>query len=313
MSGYYDQVNMEKHLKKDILCIKYLNLVKKETYPDQKIYYTMTHQNKEMKIFYYPEYKKLKIQLNIPYFLLGHNFCITIEQEKHVIEYISNVLNTDMFEADTTYFEYGLICELPYPFQEIHNSHIKIKGMNTEVYPHGKYYTDRNMWHKLYDAQKNIKNKLDKKEREILKETTNYTEDKFYMKVENRYIKPELALKTRGIIIKDLFDEKMIRLCNDDLLNKYESIKKTGSVEITSKKELSCSAIYLIALKQVEKVIGINSEELYKNVVKSYSHILTPEDRKSRMKQMRKMSENIVTSSCRYDVSELLRQSLQIN
>lgn len=309
--GYYDYLLMKKDLKNDILCNRYLNYVKEENgIGYSKVHYTMYHENKELNVFYYPEYNKIEVAINIPYFLNGHNYSISLKQEKHVVEYISSVLGTNMFKADADQFEYSALFEIPFNFKKIQYSHIRIKGMVTTSFEHGKYFSNRNVQHRIYDAQRNIKNKLTKQEREELAETTDYNEDKYYLKIENRYKRPEIALKSRGILVENLFQEEFNQLCKNDLMEKYQSITKMGGVDITSKKQLSSEGLYMIALKRLEEISGINTEQYLKETIKSFSHILSPDDRKARIKQVNKNSQKIQTTKSEFDVSELLHHSL---
>jgi hypothetical protein len=309
---YYDFISATNYSNNDKLCFKYLNLIKEEKYIDySKFHYSLTHERTLMKICWIPESNKLTFECSLPYFLLGHNYSITLKQEKDVIEYISNVLNIDMFKAEIDILEFGSVTEIPFSFNKIKNSHIKIAGMKTANYDYGKVFADRNVHHKIYDFQKNLKTKVDKEIREILKKDFDYSEDKVYVKIENRYVRPQVALKKRVILIEDIFEDELIKVFKTDLLTKYSSIKKNRAIRIQCKKQLSSTSICLIILKKLEDELGINTENLIKDTIKIYGDILTKEDQKARIKQLRNNLKKIELTKSEYDISHLLALSVQ--
>ena len=308
---YYDFISITKDLKNDKFCDKYLHFIREINYRDHNIIqYALEHQNTQMNVLWNPLYNQVQINGSLPYFLFGHNFNIAIEQERHIIEYLSIVTGTNLFKSTVDTLEYGGVFKIPFTVKDILNSHIKIPGMKTQTYDYGKYFIDGINEFKLYDFQKNFKKKVSRQIREEVKEIHNYLEEDFYIKIETRYLKPEVSLKKRNILVETIFDEKFINQCNTNLTEKYASIKKLGSVEIKSKKQLTSASLALIALELAGKQYGFDVGALMTSVIKAYPGVLTKDDKKARMKQLKSNLKKIQTIPCEYDISELIRQAI---
>lgn len=308
---YYDFITATKNLKSDVLQTQYLSRIKEvksESY--NLIHYELKIENTPLDIYHYPEYNKVTIKGSLPYFLLGHNYSISLEQEMGTIEYISNVLETDIFKFTVVNVEVGCVIESPFTINSILNSHIKIKGMKTKSYSNGKYFEDSNVISKIYDFQKNIKSKVSKNIRSELEKSSNYSGNKTYVKIENKYKRPEISVKHRGLLIQDLFDIKFIEFFKNDLLDYYNSILKTGSVLIENKKQLSLPSICLIALKKLEDIGDYNTTAVVKEIIKSYTDILSKDDQKARIRQLFNSLKKIELKKCEFDLSELLIKSM---
>lgn len=308
---YYDFITATKQLNSDSLNTKYLKKIKEEWFDSYSIvYYQLILDKTPINVIHYPEYNKLSIAGSLPYFLLGHNYSITMKKEMDVIEYISNILNTDVFKFDVVNIEAASVTEIPFPVKHIFQSHNKIQGMKTQCYSHGKYFENVNLLHKIYDFQKNFKQKVPKEIRHELALSTDYSSDKVYVKIENKYKRPDIALKHRGLTIENLFEPNFIQLFKDDLLNVYNSIKKTGTVIIENKKQLSSFGICLIALKQMEETGDYDTATLMRETIKSYPDILTKDDQKARLSHLSNTLKKIELGNCKYDISNLLEKSL---
>ena len=158
------------------------------------------------------------------------------------------------------------------------------KALNFE---HGKYFVDRTIKVKLYDAGWNIKLKHNKAEREKL---VRYGYDPLahYLKLEIHCLRPDIYFKKRVLSLDEMLSEQFQESCRQDLFNNYALIKKTSQVKLTNKKQLSSATILLLVLKECETFFPFKAEELIKMRLKAIPEgILSREDKKARARQIR--------------------------
>ena len=281
----FDYLEASKSLSKDKPCLDYLEHKASYNSGWQKFIYEGC---KAVEIWMNPEADKMKIKGSIPYFIAGQNFKTGPEDFNIGINHLSEVLNIDLLKAEVNVFEFGTILEIPFSVREVFNSHLKIQGMKTRSFDYGKYFEDGVMTFKLYDANKNLKNKLTKNEREKLTSLYDYKPSANYLKIESHYKRPSIYFKSRFLDIESLRSESFQTTCKGELLNKYISIMKASSINVNSKKQLTSSTIPLLLLKEYESLLPCNIDELIKQKIKSFpSNIMTQEDKKSRRRQIK--------------------------
>lgn len=301
----FDYLEASKSLGKDKPCLDYLNFEASYSSGWTKFIYEGC---RAVEIWLNLEADKMKIKGSIPYFIAGQNFKTGTKDFINGIFHLSEVLNTDLLKAEVNVFEYGTILEIPFPAREIFNSHLKVLGMKTRAYDYGKYFEDRVLKIKLYDAGKNMKEKLSKEIRNKLTSAYGYDPSQIYLKIENHYKKPSVCFKKRVIELNDLLNPEFQTNCKEDLLIKYRSIMKTNTIDINSKKQVTSATIPLLVLKEFERFLPCKAEDLIKQKIKILPcDILTKEDKKSRRRQiMANMNKLGSLKACKYDISEIL-------
>jgi hypothetical protein len=305
----FDYLEASKSLSKDKLCLDYLNYEASYSSGWNKFIYEGC---RIVEIWFNPEADKMKIKGSIPYFIAGQNFKTGPEDFINGVTHLSEVLKVDLRKAEVNVFEYGTILEIPFLVREVLSSHLKIQGMKTRPFDYGKYFEDRVLRVKLYDAGKNIKDKLNKEERNRLISACDYCPHKNYLRIENHYKKPSICFKGRVIIVGDLLKPEFQTICREDLLTKYRSIIKANSILVKNKKQLTSSTIPLLLLKEFEDLLPGNVEDLLRQKIKSFPiDLLTKEDKKSRRRQIKNNWKKVQTvRTCQYDISGILKDQI---
>ena len=305
----FDFIAIEKDLGQDKICLDYLNHEASYCSGWDKYIYENC---KAVEILLNTDARKLRLKGSVPYFMSGQNFKSSPKDFINGIDHLSEVLTTDLMKAEVKVFEFGTTLEIPFSVKEVFNSHLKIQGMKTRSFDYGKYFVDSVMTFKLYDANKNLKNKLNKLERERLTALYNYNPSSNYLKIESHYKKPSISFKTRHLDIAYLTSESFQAVCKDELINKYLSIMKANSINVNSKKQLTTSTIPLLLLKEYESLLPCNLDELIRQKIKSFpDSILTKDDKKSRRRQIKANMKKLESAgTCKYDLSEYLNNQL---
>lgn len=302
----YDYIEISHSLDKDKPCLDFLEWQFSSKYGLDKFHLPGIN---EMEVLLSQD--KVKIKGSLPYFTLGQNFKSDISDFRNGIEFIENALKLDLNQAEVNCFEYGTTLEIPFNPKEVFPSHIRIIGMKKRTFDHGIYFEDKVLRHKLYNAGINIRQKLSKEERLNL-QSYGYDPKANYLKVENHYKKPSIALKQRIIKVSDLLREDFQQICKEDLLNKYQSIMKTKQIQVNDKKYISSATIPLLILKEYSDFLPERPEDLIRNKIKSFpDSILTRNDKKSRIRQVRQNFKKLESpESYSYDLSELLKSKM---
>lgn len=258
--------------------------------------------------------KEVKFKGSIPYLMQGHNFTSARGKFIEGIDFVSGILNCNMYEGRMTGFEFGSIIEVPYSPEDFLHNHISMNKHPLTTYHKrnritGKAYEDSMLRFKIYNAGLNIKNKLQEAIREDLSTSYGYNKAKHYMKAENHYKKPALQFQKRLLSVNDLLNPCFMERCKKDLIETYQKVKKTGMINIpTNKKDLSALAISLNSVKKLCFQLGINPEAFIKQELKSIPESsLNVNDKKGRLKTFKtsfKKLENAEASP--YDIAHLL-------
>lgn len=308
----FDYLEISRSLSKDKPCLDYLDWQLATKYGWNKFLYEGC---KDIEIWLNEEKDSITIKGSIPYFMAGQNFNTEVKDLKNGFDYLSSILELNLYKSEVKVFEFGTILKIPFSPSKVFNSHLKIQGMKTRSFDNGKYFEDSILRVKLYDVGKNIKLKLDKNERNALIERQGYNPQANYLKVENHYKKPSVSFKKRFILASDLLECSFEKQCKEDLYNKYSNIMKTRQVQINDKKQLSSSTIPLIILKEYEDYLPCKAEDLLIKKIKAIpEEIMTKEDKKSRIRQLRTNLKKIgVNEKYEFDISNLIRIKGNLN
>jgi len=314
-----DYTEITKHLYKDNLCFDYLQ--PEASYKSGWNNYFLKG-CKEMQVWYNESNNLLNVKGSLPYYWQKHNFSFDRKSLQESINDISSRLKVNLWEAELSKFEYGSIIEVQAKPEELIRHHIKIKGMETRSNnPDTKVFNGTIQSLKLYDAGRNIKNKLDKAIRSLLSNNYGYDQGKHYLKIENHYKKPYKALNSGiRILVNDLLIPEFNQKCKNDLLSQYRNIMKTESILIPKdKKSLSAGNIILLAFKETESLFNINAEERINSMLKAIpEEILNQNDKKARKRQIREMLKKIsdpgesILAGNGYDLYAILEEKLML-
>jgi hypothetical protein len=309
----FDYTELIKTTCKDSVCFNYLEHV--ASYPSGTEKFLLKGVN-QIEIFYNESTSEMKLKANFPYYWQGHNFNFSKAQLIEAIQYTSEMLNINVFESEIKSFEYGSIIEIEKQTEDFLFNHISCNGKRMQPYYSnnklsGKYYEDSILIHKLYDAGRNMKNKLPDAIKADLSTLYGYDKAKHYIKVENHYKKPQIHFKQRNIYLNEVLSDNFMQVCKTDLINSYKSIMKTGIIKLPEdKKDINAGTIPLIVLKELESIFHFNTEELLSNKLKSIpSEMLNKNDKKARQAILKANMKKVVNYGVsEYDISKKLEQ-----
>jgi len=314
-----DYTEITKHLHKDKPCFDHLQYEAGYSSGWNKF---LLKGCKEMEVWHNESNNLLKVKGSLPYYWQKHNFTFDRDSLRDSIQDISERLKLNLWEAELSKFEYGSIIEVGAKPEELIRHHIKSKGMQTRsINPDAKVFEGIIQSLKLYDAGRNMKNKLDKAIRSHISQAYGYDQGKQYLKIENHYKKPYTALnKGIRILVNDLLIPEFYQKCKVDLLNQYRNIMKTESLLIPKdKKALSAGNIILLAFKEAEGLFNINAEEMINSLLKAIpEEILNQNDKKARKRQIREMLKKIsdsgggIRAKNEYDLYSILEAKLML-
>ncbi len=313
MAMNFDFTRLIKNIKNDNVCLH--SLTHKANYSNGGEKFILEGL-KPITIFYDPVGTSLKIEANLPYFWQGHNFHFERSQMIEAVKFMNDQMNLNLFNAEVNEFEFGSILDIEFPANVFLQNHINYNGKQMQPFFHkrsgkltGKTFEDSILIHKLYDAGQNIKNKLSKATRVDLSNQYGYDKEKYYIKIENHYKKPQIHFKQRTILMNDVLQNDFMQLCKDDLINSYKSIMKTGIVKLPdSKSDINAGTLPLILLKELEAIYHFDTEDLLREKIKSISEDkLSKEDKKARQKILKANLLKIKSEPIsKYDISQRL-------
>jgi len=303
-----DFLDIVKHHGKDNICFDYLKLA--GTYPSGWTRYHLEGIN-IMEVWHNQEESNIRLKANFPYYWAGHNFHFKRSDFIDSIQHASELLNSNLFDAEVKAFEFGSIIEIDKKPKEFFQNHIKYKNQLLVTFKNysGKGFEDRVLKFKMYDAGKNIKSKLSKEQRSHLKENFGYNEAKHYIKIESHYKKPQVQFKQRTIYLNEVLSDSFLQDCKEDLISTYKDIMKTGIIKLPeSKKDLNTGIITLLVLKELESLFNFNAEELLKHRLASIPEtMLNKYDKKARKRQIEANLKKLLSSGqSEYDITSKL-------
>lgn len=263
----------------------------------------------------------LRLEGSIPYYWQGHNFTFTIKDFVDAINYIQGLLKIDLWKATVNAFEYGIIIQVPMKPKEYimhHDSEPKEK-LNSDEKSKDKgnfrWWSDKNVKLKMYDAGRNIQMKQGLTRKHILNSLGWNAEDNF-LKWEVHYIKPQYLNKGMGLQLYQLKSPDWGNTFKKDLYLQYKRlIPRKCTITPRDKKDLTTANIILSTMIEVNN--EKTKEELKKilyNRINAYSEdTLTKSDKDSRKAQIRNLFSNIKeTPKSIYDLSQNIQDALSL-
>ena len=307
----FDFIDIAKRLDKDKVCLDYLQWHKSDAY-GWDTFYLKNKSKLEVKL----SKSELKVKANIFYFMNGHNFYNSKKDLIEGLQYVSELLNVNLFNAEAKAFEFGTVININHNPQEFLSNHISINKIPLQPYYKkgtkkltGKVYEDSIKRIKLYDAGHKVKTTLSKAIRDDLSNFHEYDSTKSYIRIEDHHKQPEAYFKKRNIYVDDILQDGFMKICKENLTNNYKSIMKTGIIQLPKgKDELSTADILLRILMEQAILHGFNPEELWNQMIKALpTELLTKNDKYDRKKQFQKYLKKLkLNEISQYDISEML-------
>lgn len=271
----------------------------------------------KLEVWYYETIQQIKIKGSLPYWINGHNYFSSLNDWKEGFDYMGGCLGFNLYSGLVTTFEFGTIQEIPFNESSFLKNHIGIKGMEGRDYYKGKTLTGKEFIShalkvKLYDINRNIKNKLDKPIQEEISRLFGWNKANHYIKIESHYKKPE-ALLGQSLYLDELISESFQKRLQKDLIKTYQNIMKTGKAIIPEKKaDINAGTIPLLILKELEEIHNFKTEDLIKQKLKEIPEvILSLSDRKARQRILRENLKKIsLKGVSEFDISELLKAKI---
>lgn len=309
-----DYIEIAKFLHKDNLNFHYLD--KEASYKGADKYYF--EGCRKIEVWHYKNINQVKIKGSIPYYFQGYNFSSSLEDWAEGLDYLSSCLNTNIYSGLIECFEFGTTLEIPYPEEVFLRNHIKLPGTTCKEYKKGEILTGKEFINpslnvKIYDVSRNIKNKLNKAIQEEISRLYGWDRTKHYIKIENHYKKPE-AYFGGNLYLYELIAPSFQNQLQEHLISTYKSIMKTGKFILPEKKaDLNAGTLPLIILKELEGIYSFRTEDLLKAKIKAIpNEILSPDDKKARMKILHKNMKKIISlEKSEYDITELLQAKIK--
>ena len=265
----------------------------------------------ELNLYWNDRTNWLTLSGSLAFFFQGHNFKFDANALQKGFEFISGMVGCNIFNAHVTTFEAGELLATSHKPQAIFTTHTQIKGMKSKPYELGKWFEDRILRVKLYDAGKRMKKIIDKDIRNQLQADFGYQPDTNYIRVENHYKRPEIRFK-QPVTLKDLVSDEFQNVVKNDIIQTYQSIMKTPTLILPEHLyKLSASDIYFIVAKELSMQCGVSMEEKIYSVLRSCNN-MTKEDIKARKRKIKADFNRVTTNQCDYDLEESLRQKLYI-
>lgn len=295
-----DYISITKHLSnKDTLNYSHLQL--QATYNSGMQRYYLDGCNK-LEVHINNSLFLLKIKGSIAYYYQGHNFIFSNIEFVEAINYIGKLLDIDLWDSMVEEFEYGIIIQVETKPQQYIQKHRESKGLIMNELPKSngcfRFYQDKNVTLKMYDAGKNIKHKQGTPMKKVI-EDVGWNPNYNYLKWEVHYKRPHFVLnKGVGFSVAFLVNPKWVSIFKADLLAQYKRLIPMKSIIMpTSKTDLTSADIVIrqLAEDRINQGQTLNEvkKELYKNISLIPDNLLTINDRKARKRQIKSLIEKI--------------------
>lgn len=313
-----DYIDITKHFENKVT-INFAHLQLESTYSTGwEKYYLTGCARLEVWIKQYPYI--VRIKGSIPYFFQGHNFNFSNKSFNEAIKYLNNILNCNLWDATVNAFEYGIIFEVPAKPSEYIQHHRERSqerltcDEKSKDKGRFKWWNDKYVKLKMYDAGKNIIHKQGLSMKEIIKEE-GWSPSLNYLKWEVHYTKPHLALnKGKAIKLADLVNPKWTKILNENLLNQYKRLNPLRNImSPINKKDISTADILMIECVDFYINQGCSVNEIKKKLYKRIDTFtaLSESDKKARKRQISTLTSKLNESEIsEWDLSELFSNKI---
>ena len=274
----------------------------------------------EMKLIIMHNTGQIRLKGSVPYFLQGNNFTSSKKMFVQTIDYINGITNLNFWHANVDEFEYGVIMEVPIAprMYIIHHTAKKGEGLvqNEKGEDKGKFrwWKDKDVSLKMYDAGRNIKAKLSEKQRRVIRKA-GWDDNKEYIKFEVHYRNPHRYFN-RGKAMKlyCLANPEWEDKLKEDLFIQYHRLNPYKEITMpTDKKYFGTAYIYAHAFAEFAVNQDHSLEDIKKtlyNTINDVTNPLSKSDKDARKREVRKIQNTLSGSSeSRWDLSAKLQEA----
>lgn len=310
-----DFIEATKFIGKDTISFQYLN--QEAEYSDGWKHYTLEG-CKKMQVKYNDNSGMLKIGGSVMYYAQGHNFTFNDSLFTQSIDHIGRLMKVSLWDMLLDQVEFGIIVKTPKPPKAYIKHHQPSKGLkmhegkNKDLF---RWYEDRLVSLKMYDAGRNIQHKQGLSMKGII-EGIGWNPSEYYLKFETHYKKPEISLNHGiGIPLGDLLNPDWKEVLNDDLIRQYERLIPMKTIrKPKDKSELHTLDIFARELVEARINEGISiqdvKKELYERI--NSSPLLSNADKDARKRQVKATFDKLEESEeSEWDLEELMLEEME--
>lgn len=264
----------------------------------------------------------LRLEGSVAYYWQGNNFSFSNSDFVEAITYINGLLGVNLWKSMLNVFEYGVIMQVQMKPKEyiLHHKDIKGEGllMNEKPQDRGtfRWWKDRNVSLKMYDAKKNILMKQGENRKQIIREL-GWEDAGEFLKWECHYLRPECLNKGVGLRLHQLVKPDWNQAIKEDVYLQYKRLFPMKSIILPeNKKDLSTADI--LALTYAEESIneGRTLDELrkvlYSRINAIPDDVLSKSDKDARKRQLKTLLDKLQESpESRWDLSEKIQEALE--
>ena len=284
--------------------------------------YYLEEYNKKLKVWYHPNFKILKLDGSIPYFWRGHNFTFNNKDFVDAINYINERLQVNFWNGVVRSFEFGVIFETEmkpktYILHHTAKTHEKLK-QDEKAKDNGnfRWWRDKNVSLKMYDAGKNILMKQSLSKRKVLQELGWKAKGNF-LKWEVHYDRPECLNRGDSLKLSDLVDPAWQEIFKEDLYVQYQRLIPGKDAIITPDNKKDLSTAKILALELSEEAINQGhpatsvKKKLYAKINDIPDEVLTKQDKDARKRQIREIFDKIQEArDSKWDLLRKIQEAL---
>lgn len=265
----------------------------------------------------HPQYGLLQLNGSIPYYWQGNNFTFSRNNFGDAINYLSDLLHIDLWQAQLNAFEYGVIMEVQMRPKEYIKHHTATDGLllNERERDRGDYrnWEDRNVKLKMYDAGRNIKMKQGESRKSIIRQA-GWEDGGEFLKWEAHYLKPESLNRGVALHLYDLMNDDWNNIFKEDLYLQYKRLVPMKTLMPSkNKKDLSTIDIMVQAFAEQSLNNGLALDEIKKILYARINteSLLSKADKDLRKRNIKKALDKLVESpKSKWDLSEQIKEAL---
>lgn len=285
--------------------INFSNLVLvSESFKYKRTYYAING-CEEMQLIIIHNTGDIRLRGSVPYFFQGNNFTFDRKKFVQAINYINTLTNIDFWQSDIDEFEFGVIIEVPTTPRNYIVHHTAKQGerliQNEKGKDKGKFrwWEDKFVSLKLYDAGRNIKTKQSENRKQVIR-NAGWDNNKEYIKFEIHYKKPHLYLnRSRAMKLYCLANPEWEDRLKEDLFEQYQRLNPYKEITIpTDKKNFGTPNIYAHTLTELAINMDYSLEEvkgmLY-NTINNATTTLSKSDKDARKREVTKIQGTLLT------------------
>lgn len=277
-------------------------------------YYQIMKDHSPIKLRLNESSGEMLIEGNIGFFWNGHNLSFPNSEFIEAIDYLSQLFKIDICKMKLVEFDHSALVKLDQSPQSVIMNHLSIKGHETKPQKAGKYFLKpRVQLVKMYDATKRINQIYPLPVRGDILLQSGLLDFNNLLRFEKKILNPHAYFKSQ-LTVDDILKPEFITQLDNDLIDTYKSIMKTGLIEKPkNKKYVSCATLPLMLAKEYAIRLGVDCNEGLMQLIKEFPEsTLTKDDKKARMRQIKANMKRITSLGVsQYDISEDLSNSLK--